>query len=109
VPEDKVHVILFSESLYYCSIAKVPQILAHYAPFLADDGVFIVRIYDREKHFQLARTVEKVLKVIERYAPADSKTLILVCAPNSQNARISQEAGQSDTPKTISKARAASA
>jgi SAM-dependent methyltransferase len=44
VPEQQFDVILFRESMYHVPLAKVKATLDHYAKYLKDGGVFIVRI-----------------------------------------------------------------
>ena len=46
-PDQKFDVILFRESMYHVPIGQVKTILDRYSKFLADDGVFIVRLICR--------------------------------------------------------------
>ena len=43
-PAQKFDVILFRESMYHVPLSKVRPILSHFASYLKNDGVFIVRM-----------------------------------------------------------------
>jgi SAM-dependent methyltransferase len=44
VPAQQFDVILFRESMYHIPIGKIPSTIRHYASYLKDGGVFIVRM-----------------------------------------------------------------
>jgi SAM-dependent methyltransferase len=44
VPRQKFDVILFRESLYHVPMGTIPSTIEHYAPYLKDGGVFVVRM-----------------------------------------------------------------
>ena len=44
VPRQKFNVILFRESMYHVPIGKIPGTIKHYAPYLNERGVFVVRM-----------------------------------------------------------------
>jgi 2-polyprenyl-3-methyl-5-hydroxy-6-metoxy-1,4-benzoquinol methylase len=44
-PQGKFDVILFRESMYHVPMTKIKVVLDYYAPYLKEDGVFIVRLF----------------------------------------------------------------
>jgi len=77
-PTQKYDVILFRESLYYIPPQKIAMTLDHYLPYLTIDGVFIVRLWNREKYRGILRLIEDKYAVKERYAPATSPVVVIV-------------------------------
>jgi SAM-dependent methyltransferase len=81
VPTNIFDVILFRESLYYIPIGRVPSVLSRYASFLKKNGVFVVRIWDQNKHRELVDTVSNGSCVVERVPHDLSAALVLVLRP----------------------------
>ena len=86
-PQGKFDVILFRESMYHIPMNKIKTVLDYYAPYLKDDGVFIVRLFTgnrqtgEEKHRPTAMMglIENECDVIEnaRYNTAGSPQVIV--------------------------------
>ncbi len=58
LPEDIYCVILFRESLNYVPRAKMVGMLRRYVGYLAEGGVIIVRLYDRDRY----RAIQEIVK-----------------------------------------------
>lgn len=81
-PEQKFNVILFRDSIYYLPQADIQPALERYSRFLNPSGVFIVRLWDgREKHRNIVQMIESNFQVVEQFAPAESKTVVVVFRP----------------------------
>lgn len=81
VPAGLFTVILFRESLYYFPLRKIEHMLARYCGFLAGDGVFIVRLHDRERYGEIERLIDSRYTVCERVLPPSGEGIILVFGP----------------------------
>lgn len=81
VPSAKFSIILFSDCLPYFALPQVRRILRSYSAFLAPDGIFVVRLYDREKYRFIAEHIESAYRVIERVVREDSAGVVLTFAP----------------------------
>jgi SAM-dependent methyltransferase len=82
-PIQKYDVILFRESIYYMSRHRIRAALNRYSHYLTDNGVFIVRLWDRGKHRKIVDLIEHNYAVVDRYQPDDSPTTILVFQPRT--------------------------
>lgn len=88
-PTQEFNVILFRESMYHCPIGQVKAVLDRYARFLAEDGVFVVRLYlagpKGEKRYRpkaVLRTIENEFDVIDKAEYDDrSSTAVTVFRP----------------------------
>jgi SAM-dependent methyltransferase len=78
IPNGTFSVILFQESLYYFSMRVIPTILHRYSAFVAREGVFIVRLHDREKYRRLITLIEENYGIVERSAPERSSGIVIV-------------------------------
>jgi len=78
LPRCRYRVILFRESIYYVPFFKVKPMLRRYKAFLDDQGVFIVRLYDRHSNAVIVKLIEENYAIRERYEDPDGKTAILV-------------------------------
>lgn len=78
VPYDKYDVILLRDSIYYLPVAKAKLLLDRYSVYLADNGVFVVRMYDRDKAKKYVDHIQSNYKLVERYWPTTTKTGVLV-------------------------------
>jgi SAM-dependent methyltransferase len=86
-PSGEFDVILFRESMYHVPIAKIPEVLDKYGPYLKEDGVFVVRLFagDRQtskmKHRPVAmlQVIEDGYDIIEKrqYPEAGSPTVLV--------------------------------
>jgi SAM-dependent methyltransferase len=81
VPETQSSIILYRESIYYVPQRKIKGMLDRYCSHLQVDGVFIVRLCNRYKYKGIIRLLEANLRIVEKYAPKNSTTSILVCSP----------------------------
>ena len=78
-PYKKYSVILFRESLYYIrSNFKISKILDRYADYLDENGVFLVRICNRDKYKGIIKLIEKKFNVLERDLPKNIGTIVIV-------------------------------
>ena len=77
-PDRTYRVILFRESLNYIPIARIVDVLRRYRAWLAPDGVFIVRLYDRNKYHSIVRLIREDFHVVEVFLPQDSVTIVMV-------------------------------
>ena len=81
-PKGEFSIILYRESIYYVPQHKIKWMLARYCAHLRTDGVFIVRLCNRDKYKGIIDLIEENLRIVERYAPQDSTATILVCSPD---------------------------
>jgi SAM-dependent methyltransferase len=65
VPAQKFDVILFRESMYHVPLRKVKATLDHYAKYLIDGGVFIVRMNTSDGKGSLKRRLTATVAVME--------------------------------------------
>jgi SAM-dependent methyltransferase len=87
-------VILFRESMYHVPIGQVKTILDKYAKFLAEDGVFVVRLFlagpQGEKRYRpkaIIRAIEDEFEVIEKAEYDDRGLTITVFRPRVSAAK----------------------
>jgi SAM-dependent methyltransferase len=81
-PEQKFDVILFRDSIYYLPQSDIQPALERYSRFLTPSGVFIVRMWDGgDKRRSIVQLIESNFQVVERFAPGQSKTVVLVFRP----------------------------
>ncbi len=69
VPSSRVDVILFRESLYHVPPGRVKQVLEHYAQYLNEQGVFIVRMGTEDSEGNVKRRPHMMLEIIEENFP----------------------------------------
>jgi len=80
-------VVLFRESMYHVPIPKIDSLLDKYSKFLTKQGVFIVRIGNREngklkqRPTKMLRTIEAACEVVEKYEDEKTGINVLVCRP----------------------------
>jgi len=99
VPTQKFDVILFRESMYHVPPGKIPSTLAHYADYLREGGVFVVRMATRGPDGKVKSrptTMIDIIKaecdVLENCTYADGAT-VLVFRP--------KHAAQKETGATV--------
>jgi SAM-dependent methyltransferase len=84
-PTRQFDVILFRDSIYYVPPAKVRGMLERYSPYLKDDGVFIVRMWNvKGKYKLIVGTIERNFDVVEKYLSNEPSTAILVFRSRSR-------------------------
>jgi SAM-dependent methyltransferase len=87
VPPQKFDVILFREAMYHVPLGKVKLILDRFSEYLADDGVFIVRLYVLENGKTKSRPsamigiMENEFDVVEKGFYQDSGATVIVFRP----------------------------
>jgi SAM-dependent methyltransferase len=67
VPTQRFDVILFRESMYHVPLGRVKATLDHYSKYLADGGVFIVRMNISGPNGQPKSRLTAALKVMEAH------------------------------------------
>ena len=80
-PERTYDVILFRESIFYIPVRKIKVVLDRYATSLKPDGVFVVRMCDREKYASIVELIGKYYHVVEQKKVDGAKDIIIVFAP----------------------------
>jgi SAM-dependent methyltransferase len=81
IPDQRFSVVLFRECIYYFSRSTIIRILSRYSSFLTSNGVFIVRLHDREKYKGIVALIERNYEVIERRSPAQNRAIVMVFSP----------------------------
>ena len=76
-PRMRYDIILFRESLFYIPQTRIKSVLDRYSGFLTEGGVFIVRIFDRNKYKRILQLIETNYQILE-VAPAGDSDIILV-------------------------------
>jgi SAM-dependent methyltransferase len=84
VPDKKYDVIAFRESIFYIPATRIRQVLERYSSFLYPKGVFIVRIFDRNKHRNILEKIQKYFLIIDEHLVGDAKDIIVVFRARSQ-------------------------
>lgn len=77
-PSKKYNIILFRESLYYISTKMIPGLLQKYAPYLQENGVFITRIWNKNRYPGLLASIRKNFNVKEEFSSPDDNSSIMV-------------------------------
>jgi len=91
-PNKKFDVILFRESMYHVPMAKIKDTLQHYAKYLEDEGVFIVRMgtsdsenggKDKPRPSAMIRIMENEFEVVEKcvYEGVSRPTVLVLRLP----------------------------
>jgi SAM-dependent methyltransferase len=87
VPPQKFDVILFREAMYHVPLGKVKRILDRFSEYLADGGVFIVRLYVSRKGQTSSRPtamigiMEREFDVVEKSHYPESGSTVIVFRP----------------------------
>src|SRR5208283_4462567 len=81
VPREKYNIILLRESINYTPKSRVKGLLEMYSAYLEDNGVFIVRMSDREKYGAIVRIIEESFIVVEKYLADHTRAIIIVFRP----------------------------
>jgi 2-polyprenyl-3-methyl-5-hydroxy-6-metoxy-1,4-benzoquinol methylase len=80
-PEKAYDVILFRESIFYIPVRKVKAVLDRYAGHLKADGVFIVRMCDRDKYASIVELINEQYIVLEQKLVEGAKDIIIAFGP----------------------------
>jgi SAM-dependent methyltransferase len=83
-PASIYDVILFRESIFYVPFAKLDSMLKRYAQYLAPEGVFIVRMYDRHRYKNIVDLISNTFDMIESYVVPQATTIVLVFQPKDR-------------------------
>jgi 2-polyprenyl-3-methyl-5-hydroxy-6-metoxy-1,4-benzoquinol methylase len=97
VPSTPYTVILFRESIFYIPVTKIKAILDRYAGYLRPDGVFVVRMCDREKYHSIVELIIRHYLVLERRLVENALDIIIVFKPFKLNEETSLSAGHEIT------------
>ena len=83
IPTQQFDVILFRESMYHVPMGKIKSMLDRYAPYLRDQGVFMIRMETANSKLGRPQAmfdlVEAESEVVEKQK--HSTTTVLVCRP----------------------------
>jgi SAM-dependent methyltransferase len=86
-PEEQFDVILFRESMYHIPIGSILSVLDKYSQYLADRGVFIVRMYTmangnpKHRPMKMIELIASSFDVMEEYQYSDSGAAVIVFRP----------------------------
>jgi SAM-dependent methyltransferase len=83
IPPKKFSIILFSDCLPYFPFPQVKRILRRYSEFLVPDGIFVVRLYDRNKYRAIVEHIEGAYRVVGKVSRGDSDGLVLTFVPST--------------------------
>jgi SAM-dependent methyltransferase len=89
VPPQNFDVILFREAMYHVPLGKVKEILDRFSKYLADDGVFIVRMYIVEngktkyRPSAMMSIMEREFDVVDKAHYEESGATVIVLRPKS--------------------------
>lgn len=78
IPQGTYRVILFRESLNYVPRANIVKMLERYRRYLDQEGVFVVRLYDRVKYREIHEVIRTNFRVLEEFTPQDMDVVIIV-------------------------------
>jgi SAM-dependent methyltransferase len=89
LPPQQFDVILFREALYHVPLGKVKFILDRFSKYLAKEGVFIVRLWvkdrqtgvDKHRPMAMVDIIEKEFDVIEHGKYDDDRSSVVVFRP----------------------------
>lgn len=77
-PERTYRVILFRESLNYVPRARIVGMLRRYGNYLTEEGVLVVRLYDRTRYRAIQRLLQRNFNIVEEFLAEDSNAIVLV-------------------------------
>jgi Ribosomal protein L11 methylase len=80
-PEKAYDLILFRESIFYIPVRKIKAVLDRYALHLKPEGVFILRMCDREKYAPIVELINQHYAVLDQKLVEGAKDIIIVFAP----------------------------
>lgn len=74
-------VVLYRECLYYFALGQIKTILSRHTELLRPQGVFVVRLHDRDRYEKIVAHIVEAYDVVEKVAPAGDPTIVLVFRP----------------------------
>jgi 2-polyprenyl-6-hydroxyphenyl methylase/3-demethylubiquinone-9 3-methyltransferase len=77
VPRRSYDIILFRESLFYIPLSKRKATLDRYSNYRRENGVFVVRMCDRNRYNSIVRVIERSYHVLERSAVLDGSIILV--------------------------------
>jgi len=77
-PDEMYDVILFRESMHYFSTRKVVKILGQYKKHLTDTGVFVVRLCDRLRYWEILSVIRKRFRVLGEHPHPTTNAIIVI-------------------------------
>lgn len=78
IPEKQYDIILFRESISYIPRYQVKGMLDRYSNFLKQNGVIIVRIYNRKKYRFIIKLIEKNYTIFEKCSASNTNAIIII-------------------------------
>jgi SAM-dependent methyltransferase len=78
LPHGVYRVILFRESLNYIPRTNINGMLKRFRKHLDERGVFVVRLYDRNKYKEILAMIRANFHVLEEFSCKDLSTAVLV-------------------------------
>jgi 2-polyprenyl-3-methyl-5-hydroxy-6-metoxy-1,4-benzoquinol methylase len=81
----KYKVILYGDSIYYIPQGKIVPMLERYSAFLADDGVFIARLFEASgKRLEIIDMIQTRFHVVESHLDQQTLAYLVVFRPHGQ-------------------------
>jgi 2-polyprenyl-3-methyl-5-hydroxy-6-metoxy-1,4-benzoquinol methylase len=87
VPTQSYDVILFRESIFYIPLNKIQAVLDRYKLYLKAEGVFIVRLCDRDKYLPIVDLISRHYFVRERHSVQEASDIVIVFGTRHQSER----------------------
>ncbi|PYR58219.1 MAG: hypothetical protein DMF85_11405 [Acidobacteria bacterium] len=79
VPDRCHDVILFMESIYYVPWARISSMLARYAQYLDDRGVFIVRVWSgTNKYRPIVDIIERDFQILQKHVFENPDAIVVI-------------------------------
>lgn len=78
IPESKINVIMFKDSLYYINRLNIIRVLERNRQYLMPDGVFIVEMDNIRRHGWIRDLIRKNFKVLEETEAPDRDFMVLI-------------------------------
>lgn len=78
VPHQQYDVILFRESIFYIPVRRIKAVLNRYSRYLRPNGIFLIRMCDREKYKPILDIIDETYSVIDKYLVDGAKDIIVV-------------------------------
>jgi 2-polyprenyl-3-methyl-5-hydroxy-6-metoxy-1,4-benzoquinol methylase len=83
-PARKYKVILYGDSIYYIPQGKIPSMLERYSAFLAENGVFIARLFEASgKRLEIIDMIETRFHVLESHLDPQTRAYLVAFRPRS--------------------------
>lgn len=83
-PTRRYDVILYGDSIYYIPEGKIPSMLERYSAFLAEDGVFVARLFEASgKRLEIIDMIQSRFHVLESYLDQQTLAYLVVFQPHA--------------------------